>query len=61
LKTVKGDNEWIIKTQEELNEILLEKLCNQNSNENKRQFSNNFKINLHMKKSNKFERTESTT
>jgi hypothetical protein len=35
LKTVREDNEIIIKTQEELNAILLEKLCNKNTDKNK--------------------------
>jgi hypothetical protein len=35
LKIVKSDNERIIKTQEQIITILLEKLCNQNSNKNK--------------------------
>jgi hypothetical protein len=61
LQTVKEDNERILKTQEELNAILLEKLCNQNSDRNKGQFSSNSKTDLHKKKDRKFEHIESTT
>jgi hypothetical protein len=38
---------------------VLDKLCNQNSNKNKGQFSSNSKIDLNKKKSRKFEHTES--
>jgi hypothetical protein len=61
LEIVKVYNERIIKTHEELNAILLDKLCNHNSNKNKGQFSNNSKTDLHKKKSRKFEHTKSMT
>ena len=44
LKTVRENIERILKTQEELNAILLEKLCNQNTDKNKGQNSKNYKI-----------------
>jgi hypothetical protein len=59
LKTVREDNERILKTQEELNAILLEKLCNQNTDKNKGQNSSNSKISQPKKKERKLEYPES--
>jgi len=61
LKIVKIDNKQIINTQEELNAIVLDKLCNKKWDKNKGQFSNNSKIGLNKKNSRKFEHIESTT
>jgi len=59
LKKIREDNERILKTQEELNLILLEKLCNQNTDKNKGQNSSNSKIAQTKKKTRKLEYHES--
>jgi hypothetical protein len=58
---VRADNERILKTQEELNAILLEKLCNQNTDKNKGKNSSNSKIAQPKKKERKLEYPESET
>jgi len=61
LKTVRVDNERIRNTEEEINSILLEKLCNQNADKNKGKNSINSKIAQPKKKERKLEYPESET
>jgi len=59
LKVVRAYNERIIKTQKEINSILLEKLCNRNTDKNKGQNYSNSKIAQPKKKERKLEYVES--
>jgi len=56
---MRADNERIIKTREELNTIMLEKLCNKNVDKNKGQNSSNSMITQPKKKVRKLNYLES--